>query len=154
MIVTDLFSAPDPADRAVDAQAHGFGKIHAKGALFCFQGGVGDGFWHGQFSRFEWAEGNSGQSIEIGSSVTFGELTETCRFQNYDRIAPLIEKPRHFQPAGRMEADDQAAIGLMLGTLVRMELEPGSTLGGGGAEAPDNLAVLGRILIGTEGFAA
>lgn len=62
VIITGLLGAANPADRAVDPQAHGFREIRAKGALFFFQGGVGDGFGHGNSRGLNGERENHGKA--------------------------------------------------------------------------------------------
>ena len=46
IVLVASFGAADPADRAMDTQAHGFGKACTNGALLCFQGRMVEAVLH------------------------------------------------------------------------------------------------------------
>lgn len=60
--------------------------------------------------------------------------------------------PRHLEPSGRTEPDDQTSVILWLQDLRGVKVEFGGTPSGRRREAPDHLAVLRRVLIDAEGF--
>src|SRR3546814_3273914 len=60
--------------------------------------------------------------------------------------------PGHFQPTCGLETDNQTPIVPIFGRLVGMELEFRCARGCFGKKTPDDLAILGGVLISAEGL--
>lgn len=72
----------------------------------------------------------SGQGREIAATVGLDEDAQLRRGNHIDPITPLIEVPRHLQPAPGSEPDGQTAVSFILNLLVGMEDEsPGDIRG-------------------------
>ena len=84
-------------------------------------------------NRTEWGETPvpvSGQGREIAATVGLDDDAEFGRGDHLDPITPLIEVPRHLQPAPGSEPDGQAAVSFILNLLVGMEDEGARDVGG------------------------
>ena len=84
-------------------------------------------------NRTEWGETPvpiSGQGREIAATVGLDKDAEFGRGNHLDHITPLIEVPRHLQPAPGGKPDGQAAVGPVLDLLVGMEDEGARDIGG------------------------
>lgn len=84
--------------------------------------------------------------------MAFDQRPQPRRFQHLDLVAPLIEMPGHFQPACGFKPDNQTAVVPIFGRLVGVELEFRRTRGCLGKKPPDDLAILGGVLISAEGL--
>ena len=72
----------------------------------------------------------SGQGREIAATVGLDQRPYFVRSDHLDRSTPLIEMPRHFQPAPGGEPDGQTAVSFILNLLVGMEDEGPGDIGG------------------------
>ena len=92
------------------------------------------------------------QGVEITSTMVFDQASKLFRSDHFDRITPLIEVPRHFEPSRCMKFDDEAAIRLVLRGLIWMEAKFTSALCCFRVKSPDDFSILFLILVNAERF--